>query len=199
MALLAFLLLTNVVVTPAIPAPKVFVSGQYALTLRSPVKATICPLPKGWTGSDHGTILFLSPPQKCGGAGFPSSFRGWMGGAPSRRIEIYYQYWMGDDQPSSPPCHRYARVNFMGRPRSLCQVAAKGRIELSVSARYMADIEAWTDIRLITTPAKLSADLPRFKSLLESVRSCRSTWSDDHGKSGAYGRGAPCPAKGEFF
>ena len=61
----------TVLVSAPIPTPPIFVTPVYALTFRSPSATTICALPVDWTGSDHGTVMFLLPPKQCGGARFP--------------------------------------------------------------------------------------------------------------------------------
>ena len=50
-----------------------FTSSNYAITFKAPDYTYYCPLPDGWEGSDHGTILFLASPSACYGAGYPSS------------------------------------------------------------------------------------------------------------------------------
>ena len=81
----------TVVLAAALVAPPVYVSPNYNLSFRSPPGAYYCPLPKGWVGSDHGTILFLQRPARCGGAGYPSSSRGFEPAGLSR-IDVYYGY-----------------------------------------------------------------------------------------------------------
>jgi hypothetical protein len=84
-----------------VAAPPVFVGGDYALTFQTPRKTTICALPSDWVGSNHGTVIFLRPPKRCGGVGYPSSSRGFSDDVP--RIEVFYAYWLGDPGTGPPP------------------------------------------------------------------------------------------------
>ena len=69
------------------PTPSAFVSEQYGLTFRTPPTSTYCALPEDWVGSEYGTTIFLIPPKRCYGAGYPSSGRAFEGSA--SRIEVF--------------------------------------------------------------------------------------------------------------
>jgi hypothetical protein len=183
---------------PPIAAPAIFVSEK-AVTFRSPPNTFICPLPRDWNGSDHGTIMFLDRPESCEGAGYPSNGRGWNGKRNARRIEVYYQYWMGQDEPTTPQCHKAGNVVLMKRWAPLCLTRDKHGIRVWARARYMADTDAWIEVALITKPSALDRDLPLFRHWITTVRSCRVEWQTDDGKHGAYGSGPDCPQDGKFF
>jgi len=178
-------------------APARFATGQYGLTFRVPAGATYCPLPGGWSGSDHGTTIFLERPRDCGGAGYPSSGRDF---APANvaRIQLYYGHWMGEDEPPSAPCHRVAAVRMLHRVRPVCQSREPGRIAWEVSARYKADIENEAVLRLETRPGRLSLDAPLFRALAASLRTCGAVWRNGL-KSFVVGIGPRCPAAAKFF
>jgi hypothetical protein len=196
--MLAALMMAAAVTGAPQPAPPIFVSGNYALTFRSPADTTICPLAPDWVGSDHGTVIFLTPPHACGGAGYPSSSRGFSPEAP--RLEVYYQYWLDDPDTPPPPCrHVIGRVRFVRKLRPLCRIAQGGMLRISVSARYTADNPAWVEVAAVTTPLRLKTDLQALKALSASLRPCRASWSTSDGKSGTIGTGADCPADGKFF
>src|ERR1700761_7268156 len=111
--------------TAPLPTPPAFASEQYGLTFRTPPGSTYCSLPDNWTGSDHGTVIFLAPPKRCWGAGFPSSGRGFDGNAP--RVEVFYAYDLGDDEEGRkpPPCREVGRVLFLGKTRPLCRKSSR--------------------------------------------------------------------------
>ena|SRR5215472_294217 len=50
---------------PPLPAPGLYVTSNYGLMAKIPKGLTYCPLPEGWEGSDHGTVLFIEPPSGC--------------------------------------------------------------------------------------------------------------------------------------
>jgi hypothetical protein len=167
-------------------APPVYATHNYALTFHSPPSATYCPLPDGWVGSDHGTTLFLVPPNHCGGAGYPSTSRGF---SPPDipRIEVFYSFAI-DDSPSAPKCHPNGSIQFVGAVRVLCQ-GREGRLTtLAVSARYDAGEPAGASLRLVTTPRRLAADRRVLERLALSFRPCRVLDA-----SPRFGTGAPCP------
>jgi hypothetical protein len=186
--------------SPPLPVPRAFVSEQYGLTFNTPSGGFYCALPADWTGSDHGTVIFLAAPKKCFDAGYPSSARGFDGNAP--RVEVFYAYYDGDDDETlkPPPCNTVGRVKFLGIISRLCQKSSLHDDQVSVSAKYSADGPAQTTLTLITPHTRLANDLRRFKKLLESARTCSATWQNGKdGKSFTTGSGPPCPAGARWF
>lgn len=179
------------------PARGIFVTENYTLTFHVPRGLTFCPLPKDFVGSDHGTVLFLTKPQNCGGAGYPSSDRVFSPDPP--RIQVFYAYWMGEDEPPKPACASIGRVRFLGTRHNLCQSREGGKLRISIAGRYDADIAAEAQFALVTTPRRLRSDLATFKAILASTQTCVATIHLDNGKTESYGHGAACPAEGKFF
>jgi hypothetical protein len=182
------------------PTPNAFASANYGLTFHTPPVSSYCALPHDWVGSDHGTVIFLAPPKRCSGAGYASSGRGFDGNVP--RIQVYYGYDTVDDEDQKPaPCKEIGRVAFLGRLRQLCRTSSRHGIEVSVSAKYKADIPAEAIFTLVTSPARQESDLQAFRVLLQSARTCTATWTG--GKSGlssfTTGSGPPCPTGARFF
>lgn len=195
--LIAFALAAALLNAP-IPTPPIFVAGDYALTFHTPPDTTTCALPADFVGSNHGTVIFLQPPKDCGGVGYPSSSRSFSENVP--RIEVFYAYWLGDPGTGPKPCHRViGRIQFIAKARKLCQTDQGQDLRISVSARYTADIPAWVELTLVTTPRRLDADLKTFRELAGSVTPCKVSWSSSDGRSGSYGVGQMCPAEGRFF
>jgi hypothetical protein len=157
--------------------PPIFSTEIKGLTFHSPPGSTYCPLPDAWEGSDHGTVLFLSPPSSCYGAGYPSSARGF---EPEKtpRIEVYYDYWMGDDAETPPPCHKMGVAWLFSKPVPLCRNMDHGMVVVSVWSRYMADIAAEVSLTLVTTPQREASDIKAFVAMVDTVRTCSAEWSD---------------------
>jgi hypothetical protein len=181
-------------------APKQFVTAEYGLTFRVPKKSTYCPLPKDWVGSDHGTVVFLERPMRCGGVGYPSSARGFAPGDASR-IELFYAYWMAESEPPDGRCRRVGQALFLGKKRPVCETR-KGRvITRTISARYFTDLEAKAYFSLVTRPERLSTDMSAFRSAAASFRTCSTVWRDPDRKRRAFmtGRGPSCPRHSRWF
>lgn len=176
------------------PAPRTFVSSDKALTFRSPAAASHCPLAKDWVGSDHGTVIFLSPPKACGPAGYSSSARNFRGDPP--RIEIYYGYWFEDNAP--PKCARAGTATVFGKARPICKGDQKGKVIRSIHTRYTRDGGIELSVTLITTLARTQRDLATLHQLLGTIRTCSTTDRDAKGKRYIYGEGLPCPRGGIF-
>lgn len=182
------------------PAPAQYFTGQYGLTFTVPTGATYCPLPHDWAGSDHGTTIFLEPPRTCGGAGYPSSSRGY---APEgvARIELFYRYWMGDEDEREigrPPCRQVAAIRFLGAARPVCETREDGLIVRTVSARYSVEAGGVADLTLVTRAARLDADQRAFAAAAASMRTCTATFGV-RGKRFTVGTGRPCPRKARWF
>jgi hypothetical protein len=47
------------------PAPRIYVSHKFGLMMKVPAGLSFCDLPKEWSGSEEGTVLFLKPPSGC--------------------------------------------------------------------------------------------------------------------------------------
>ncbi|MBO9575503.1 MAG: hypothetical protein J7494_07200 [Sphingobium sp.] len=180
-------------------APAAFVTEQYGLTFPVPSGSLYCPLPSDWTGSDHGTIIFMESPGKCHGAGFPSSGRGF--DRDVARIEIFYSYWLEEEGDPDPPenCIRVGTVHFLGGDRAICEQIRAGRMTLSVTAGYRIDTTAQTVFTLVTTSKRIATDLPVFRKVLASTEICSSQWRDGKGGVFATGAGPRCPKEARWF
>ena len=187
---------TPVVVPPRL-APAQYATENSGLRFRVPKGSTDCPLPKDWVGSDHGTTVFLEGPRRCGGAGYPSSSRAF---EPEdvARLDLFYAYWMAEDEPHDDPCQKVGSMIFLGARRAICEERKEGFIIRSVKARYFADEEAQAILSLITRTERLQKDMETFKTTAASFRTCKSIW---HGPKGRFtiGRGALCPRRSRWF
>jgi len=181
-----------------------FTSSNYAITLKAPEHAYYCPLPDGWEGSDHGTVLFLALPKACYGAGYPSSGRGFEP-RDVPRIEVYYGYDLDDseDNHELPPCHTAGTARLLDKAAPLCRETKDGLAIITAEGRYVADQPAVLSVTLVVSPTDVSRFLPTFKMVLASMHPCRDRWeaSDEHGKIvkfGYIGHGPACPS-GQWY
>ena len=181
--------------TKPLPANGDYATGIYGLTFKPPQHASYCPLPEDWTGSDHGTVIFLEPPHACYGAGYPSSGRGFEP-ADTPRIEIYYGYFMGEDIEKPAPCKSVGTATLFGKKANLCGDTWRGLATISVSGRYVADLPAELSATLVSKPSDLSRYMPRFTALVASIRTCSEKWTGggpDKKKTFVIGQGPRCP------
>ena len=180
------------------PASGDYTSSEYTVTFKAPPHAFFCPLPEGWVGSDHGTVLFLKRPDTCSGAGFPSSGRGFEP-RDLPRIEVYYGFYSSDDPAKAePPCRDLGNVNLVGHRVSLCREDKDGLAVVTAHTVYRGDSASEIQMTLVTSPADAERYLASFKAVLASVHTCRDTWTtyDKKGrklKSETTGHGPQCP------
>ncbi len=181
--------------TKPLPAKGDYATGIYGLTFRPPERAMYCPLPNDWVGSDHGTVVFLEPPRVCYGTGFPSSGRGF-DPADTSRIEIYYGYFLGEDEEKPAPCKPAGTATLFGKKTNLCRDMWRGLVTISVSGRYIADEPAELSATLVAKPDDLSRYMPQFTALVASIRTCSEKWTGggpDKKKTFIIGQGPRCP------
>lgn len=176
------------------PAPPTYVSQDKGLTFQSPAGVTHCPLGRGWGGSDHGTVLFLEPPEACGHAGYASSARNFKGDPP--RIQIYYGLWFAENPP--PLCVEAGALPLLGKPQPICKHDQQGKVIRTVYTRYSPGGKIELSVMLVTTPERAERDLATLGQFVASIRTCSTTYRDAKGKSYTDGEGPACP-KGDIF
>ena len=177
-----------------LPAPSKYATSNYAVAFDVPRSTTYCPLPKDWVGSDHGTTIFLTPPKLCGGAGYPSSSRGF---EPARtpRIEVYYGYTDSVSEPA--PCHLAGHARLFEREEALCSDKQDGLAILTVHGNYDADEPAEIQLSLVASAQDQPRYAKAFLALVASVHACKASWPDSRNpkKVSFIGHGPPCDAK----
>lgn len=188
------------------PAPLAYKTGQYGLTFRVPRGTTYCPLPADWIGSDHGTTIFLEPPRRCDGAGYPSSSRGY-GPETVARIHLYYGYLSGDEEEEAePPCDRRSSLPFLGAAQPVCGEESEGFVQLRVRSEYVAEpharygpLRAEAILTLVTRPERLARDRVVFERIAASMRTCSTVHRADGEAPHTTGVGPRCPAEAVWF
>jgi len=180
------------------PAPAVYVSADKNVTFPTPAGAFYCPKPADWVGSDHGTVVFLTAPARCGGAGYASSERGALT-APN--IQVFYGYDVVDeaDKQSPAPCEEIGRETLLGAERPLCLERTGDIVEVRVETPYAAegvgaDIKAEAAFTLVTDAGRLDRDLATFRTLVRRTSTCQRP------DNPASPNGRPlCSAEGVWF
>jgi len=161
--------------------------------LKVPQGLRYCPLPEGWTGSDHGTALFLEAPSGCiPSRAYASSSRPTPEFVPA--IYLYYAYNVveierGNGQ-SSPPrtsaeyAQRYCKKPFLpvppgltllGKPALGCRHDDGDRVEISLKAVFDGG-ESGMDVTLSTTRQRLARDLRVLSSVASEISECQPSW-----------------------
>jgi hypothetical protein len=151
-----------------------YTSQSYALAFPTVHGTWTCPIPPNWTGSDHGTILFLTPPARCYGIGFPSIARGFEPGT-TPRIEIYYDRTFIDDgiRPlTAKACRRVATVRLFGSDRPVCAMKAKAGLKTVRIASLYRQKEYEVELTLVTTPARYRRDFATLQLLASVIGTC---------------------------
>jgi len=170
------------------PAPPLYVTHNQGLAIAIPQGLTYCPLPSDWVGSDHGVELYLTPPSRCGGAGYASSGRDATPQTPA--FEVYYEF-NTSDYVDRRRCVAPVRLTLFGRPARACRRRDGGWITVEARANYAVAGEAHDLVlSLRTAPARYAADMSRFRAFAKGIRACRPEWAD--------GRQPACP-KTQWF
>ncbi len=168
-------------------APSTYSALTYGLTFQTPKNASYCP--RRTLDMDHGTTLFLIMPPACSKRAERT---------PS--INIFYAYWMDEDEPPNPTCRPLGVAKMFGRSTRLCGFVWRGMKGVWVQRKFDATPEAKVSFSLTTTTARFDADLATFKALLATVRTCTATWGDaKHPPQFTVGVGPPCPDNGDIF
>jgi hypothetical protein len=156
-------------------------------------------VPENWTGSDHGTVIFLEPPRFCGGVGFPSNSRGFEPNVP--RFEVYYGLDLTEDADhpvSAPKCNRVGKLVLLNKDHVLCRSFDRHRVVLWSRATYSAISAAEVVLTLVTTPRRLSKDLLGFRAFAATVHSCKQFDERLKGPASSWGLGPQCQ-KGNWY
>ncbi len=172
------------------PAPRLFITGNHGVRFTVPGGLYYCPIPDGWVGSDHGTVLFFTPPRACDDR------------ADTPSISVYYgynvpEYDHGDGQPRPPRTDEEARrdsctggeiappFRLLGHTVMGCESQAGTRIAISVTALYVLDTDAEDPpdpdhiltVSLSTRIDRQARDLRTFRSLLAGITICTPDWA----------------------
>lgn len=181
------------------PAPRLYRSADKSILFPTPAGSTYCPKPDDWVGSDHGTVVFLTPPERCDrSAAYPSSERGALT-APNIQIFYAWDVLEPEEKPAPPPCEPIGTARFLGDERPLCVRRRGDIVEVRAAAPYLAEggrMKAEAAFTLVTAQPRLTQDLETFRTLLARTRLCTPPEFETVRPTAT----APaCPAEAEWF
>jgi hypothetical protein len=170
------------------PAPKLYVTQKFGLTMKVPSGLSFCPLPRDWSGREEGTVLFLQPPSACLAPGASSTTRPIDGFVPS--ISLRYQVNKSRDDafdgkiPAPRTSEEFAQqfcAAFSASPdlKLFDQPALTCRSELAGNKVRIALVAVYGSARnnlilsLLTTPARLQADMQVLATIASSITACQ--------------------------
>ena len=177
------------------PTPRLYVTHNHGVAIRIPPGLSYCPLPDGWVGSDHGTLLYIVPPAACPPVAEAEH-------ASSAFIGVYYGFNVAEyaraDGTQGPPrsaaellhltCpapRSLPGVILLGRPALLCHSAKGPVVTIASGALFYLEPPApgryvqgrALNITLATTRPRLHRDFRLFARLLAQVSICTPEWA----------------------
>ena len=188
------------------PAPALYVSQKFGLVMKVPSGLSYCPLPRGWSGDEEGTVLFLKPPSACLPPRASSITRPTEGFVPSITLRYHANQSRNDAYdgaiPSARTSEEFARQSCPGAAASpdlklFDQPAMMCRAELSddkVRILLMAVYDSARSklvLTLMTTHDRLADDTRTLSALASSITACQPSSGKQKGE-------AACP-KGNWW
>jgi hypothetical protein len=173
---------------PSKPAPSVYVTTAFGLAVQVPEGLSICPLPKKWSGSEDGTVLFLKPADCLQNSGSGSSTRLTLGFAPS--ITLRYRansgrtdHFDGDIPPARSPVELASQscakpeispqFKLFGQPAVTCRSELPGgKVRVVLMALYGSRKNVLL-VSLLTTQERLPADERVLESVAAAITGCK--------------------------
>jgi hypothetical protein len=178
----------NVPSHPPKPAPRIYVSREFGLMMTVPPGLSYCALPKKWSGTEEGTVLFLEPPSACLDMQSGSStVRPIAGFVPS--ITVHYRanrerYDNFDGAiPKAPSSKELARqfcpeplhdseLKLFGQPAFGCRSDQSGnKVKIVLFALYGPEHNILT-VSLLTTQERLDAGMQMLGKISSSINAC---------------------------
>jgi hypothetical protein len=184
--------------TDAKPAPSLYVSEKFGLVMKVPSGLSFCALPKGWSGEETGTVLFLQPPQHCRLSDGSSAIRAGEGFYPSislryqvnRRRDDAYDGEIAPPQSSEEFARQFCMkplvspdAKLFEQPTFTCRSEMSGkRIQIALMNVYDSARKN-VILTLHTTPDRLAEDTKILATVASSISTCQMASVKD--KSGA--------------
>ncbi len=185
------------------PAPPVYVSSQFGLAVQVPKGLTYCPLPRYWSGTEDGTVLFLEPPADCiENPGSASSTRRATPTVPYIALRHHRNAGRKDNFDEIPPAQSTlelaeqlcakpevsAQFKLFGKPAVICRSdLPSGDVRIVLLSLFDSRRKLLL-LDLHSTKVRLAADSKILESVAEGISECKPIAA-----SNASEKIPPCP------
>ncbi len=170
------------------PAPRLYVTQKFGLAMKVPPGLTFCPLPRRWSGSEEGTVLFLKPPSACSAPGESSAMRPIDGFVPSIGLRYHANRGRNDAYDGNIPAprtseefaHQFCAGSFalpdfrlFDQPAFTCRSEMAGnKVRIVLMAVYDSG-RSRLILALLTTPDRLADDTRSLATVASSITACQ--------------------------
>jgi hypothetical protein len=170
------------------PAPRLYVTQKFGLMMKVPSGLSFCALPRGWSGDEEGTVLFLKAPSACLAPGESSATRPIDGFVPSISLRYHVNRSRDDafDGTIPPPrtseefAHQFCagafaspELKLFDQPAFTCRSELPGnKIRIVLMAVYDSARNNMI-LTLLTTPDRLTDDTRMLATLASSITACQ--------------------------
>jgi hypothetical protein len=171
------------------PAPRLYVTQKFGLVMKVPPGLSFCPLPRGWSGDEEGTVLFLEPPSACIAPGESSAVRPIDGFVRSIGVRYHINRSRDDAFDGNIPAPRTSEefahqfcpgafaspdLKLFERPAFICRSEMAGnKVRIVMMAVYDSARNRLI-LTLLTTPDRLADDTRLLATVGSSITACRS-------------------------
>jgi hypothetical protein len=191
------------------PAPRIYVSDKFGLMMKLPSGLSFCALPKEWTGSEDGTVLFLKPPSGCITTEADSSTaRPISGFVPSITVSYRsnigrYDHFDGEIPPSRTSeelAHQFCPdfsvspdMRLLGQPALTCRLALNGNKVRIVLMSVYNSAKSTLLVSLVTTKDRLKSDRKVLGKVASAITACKVSSDDKERDDKEKSKGPVCP------
>ena len=169
------------------PAPRLYVTQKFGLVMTVPPGLSFCPLPKGWSGYEEGTVLFLKPPSACMATGGSSAVRPIDGFVPSIGLRYHINRSRNDAFDGNIPAPRTSEefaqqfcpgtfvspnLKLFDQPAFTCRSEMPGNKVRIVLMSVYDSARSHLILTLLTTPDRLAEDTRLLATVSSSISSC---------------------------
>lgn len=172
------------------PAPRLYVTQKFGLVMTVPPGLSFCPLPKGWSGYEEGTVLFLKPPSACMAPGESSAVRPIDGFVPSIGLRYHINRSRNDAFDGNIPAPRTSEefahqfcpgafaspdLKLFDQPAFTCRSEMPGsKVRIVLMAVYDS-AQNHLILTLLTTPDRLADDTRLLATVSSSISACQTS------------------------
>ena len=170
------------------PAPRLYVTQKFGLVMKVPSGLSFCALPRGWSGYEEGTVLFLKPPPACIAPGESSATRLIDGFVPSISLRYHVNRSRDDafDGTIPPPrtseefAHQFCagafasqELKLFDQPAFTCRSEMPGdKVRIVLMAVYDS-ARNHLILTLLTTRDRLTDGTRMLAAVASSITTCQ--------------------------